>query len=544
MSTVSPQRECLRGWQSPPPSWRLPALAAALAIQCAYGPTLAQPVPVAPAPVAPADGGPAEAAARPLGAAEFVHRTVISNASAQAARLQALAAAKLVDAERALYDPTVVGRVRRQGTDRPRTYDEQVASLNPLDPNTRKSVVLESNDTLQAGLRGKLPTGATFEVTHDSSRRASNLLQSADEREYRGTLALTLKQPLLRGYGRDSTEADLRVAEKEQFAEQQRLVKQVLELVGDAAGTWWRLHHAQQMVAIRRAGVQSALELQQEARRRVEGGFAPRIDLLEAEFAIASRQTELARAQQLVLEVQARARSLLGADGEGPLDVALAALGAPLPWLTLDATQPSVMTAPSLERWPAWQIARLRLEQEQLRLDFARRQEQPDVSVELGLNRNSLTERFGSALQRSLGAAHQGWQAGVALEMPLDNGAARSRREAQRLRRDAARALLDAEARLASSEWASRRGQVQASRVELEQLQREFVAREALLAAERENHALGRSRLRQLMDAQDRLDEGRLRLAEAQLRARLADIAYLTIDGALFEALDVQVTPR
>ena len=46
------------------------------------------------------------------------------------------------------------------------------------------------------------------------------------------------------------------------------------------------------------------------------------------------------------------------------------------------------------------------------------------------------------------------------------------------------------------------------------------------------------------MEAQDRLDEGRLRLAEAQLRARLADIAYLTIDGALFEAFDVQVTPR
>jgi hypothetical protein len=85
---------------------------------------------------------------------------------------------------------------------------------------------------------------------------------------------------------------------------------------------------------------------------------------------------------------------------------------------------------------------------------------------------------------------------------------------------------------------------VQASRVELEQLQRELAAREALLAAERENHALGRSRLRQLIEAQDRLDEGRLRMAEAQLRARLADIAYLTIGGALFEAYDVQVDLR
>jgi hypothetical protein len=33
-------------------------------------------------------------------------------------------------------------------------------------------------------------------------------------------------------------------------------------------------------------------------------------------------------------------------------------------------------------------------------------------------------------------------------------------------------------------------------------------------------------------------------MVEAQLRARLADIAYLTIGGALFEAYDVQVDLR
>ena len=483
---------------------------------------------------------PATGAIRPLGAAEFVHRVVIGNAATQAARLQAQAAGKLVDAERALYDPTLTGRARRQGTDRPRTYEEQTSSLT----NVGKNSAIERNDALQAGIRGRLPTGATFELTHDSARRASNLLQSTDEREYRGTLALTLKQPLLRGYGRDSTEADLRVAERESLVEQQRLLKQVLDLVGEAAGTWWRLHHAGQMLAIRRAGLQTALELQQEVRRRVEGGFASRIDLLEAEFAIATRQTELARAQQLMLEVQARARSLLGADGDGLAHLAPAGLGPAPAWLVLDAGDAAAMSAQVLERWPAWQIARLRLEQEQLRLDFARRQERPDVSVELGLNRNSLTERFGSALKGSLGATHQGWQAGVVLEMPLDNGAARSRREAQGLRRDAARAQLDAEARLAASEWVTRRGQVQASRVELEQLHRELVAREALLAAERENHALGRSRLRQLIEAQDRVDDGRLRLAEAQARARLSDIAYLTIEGRLLEAFDVQVAAR
>jgi outer membrane protein TolC len=132
----------------------------------------------------------------------------------------------------------------------------------------------------------------------------------------------------------------------------------------------------------------------------------------------------------------------------------------------------------------------------------------------------------------------------VVVEMPLDNGAARSRREAQALRRDAARAQLDAEARTVASEWATRRGQVQATRVELEQLHRELAAREALLTAERENHSVGRSRLRQLIEAQDRVDEGRLRMADAQLRARLADISYQTVAGTLLEAFEVRVASR
>lgn len=505
--------------------------------------TLASPPDPVPAPAAVAPAVAPEAIARPLGLKEFVHRVVLGNATGEAARLQAQAAGKLVDAERALYDPTLIGRARRQATDRPRTYDEQVASLNPFDPNTRKNVVLEYGDTLQAGLRGKLPSGATFEITHDANRRASNLLQSVDEREYRGTLALTLKQPLLRGYGRASAEADLRVAEREQLIEEQRLLKQMLEIVGDAAGTWWRLHHAEQMLTVRRAGVQTALDLQQEARRRVEGGFAPRTDLLEAEFAIASRQTELARVQQVIVETQARARNLLGGESDGGQARSLLAAGGATPERPpLDTSASGPVPTLLLERWPAWQIARLRLEQEQLRLDFARRQEQPDISLELGLNRNSLTDRFKSSLERSLGAANQGWQAGVVLEMPLDNGAARSRREAQGLRRDAARAQLEAESRLATSEWTTRRGQVHASRVELEQLKRELAAREALLVAERENHATGRSRLRQLIEAQDRVDDGRMRMAEVQLRARLADIAYLTMAGELFELFDVRLT--
>lgn len=469
---------------------------------------------------------------RELPLEEFVQQVLLRNAGAQAARLQAEAAGRLVQAERALYDPAFTGRARRELSDRPRTFEERTSGLT----NVGKDSAIEQYGTASAGLRGKLPSGATFEFAHEMRRRASNLLSSDDVRENRGTLTLTLRQPLLRGAGRASTEADLRVAEKEQQIEAQRFVKQLQDLVADAGSTYWQLYRAEEAVRMRERSVAVAQELQAEVRRRADGGMAPRVELLEAELALGARQAEVVRARQLEIEVRARARTLLAeGSGAGPDPTLLTQVhqAAPEPGdpATLGEAAPP---AALLENVPAYRIARLRLEQEQIRLDHARRQERPDVSLELGLNRNSLTESWRRGLEQSFGSRHPGHYAGVVLEMPIDNGAARARREGQGLRRDAARMQAEAEAHAAHNEWAARRGQWVASLGELALLERELQVRQAMLAAEQENYQAGRSRLRQLVEAQDRLDDARLRQLDAVARARVAEIALRAASGELF----------
>jgi outer membrane protein TolC len=462
----------------------------------------------------------------------FVQQAVVQNATAQAARLQAQAAGRLVDAERALYDPTLVGRARRELSDRPRTFEEQTSGLT----NVGKDSAIEQYSSASAGLRGKLPSGATFEFSQELRRRASNLLANGDVREHRGTLSLTLRQPLLKGAGRASTEADLRVAEKEQQIEAQRFIKQLLDVVTDAGSTYWQTYRAEQTVRLRERAVDVANELKAEVQRRVDGGMAPRVELMEAELALSSRQAEAVRARQLVVEVQARARNLVALDPMTSPDWVLATTfdeAAPEP-VALQADRSADVPPSLLDNVPAYQIASLRRDQEQIRLDHARRQERPDLSLELGLNRNSLVDNWRRGLEQSLGERHPGHYAGLALEMPIGNGAARSRREAQALRRDAAKLQADAEARTAYNEWAARRGQWAASLNELTLLGREVQGRQALLAAERENYQSGRSRLRVLIEAQDRLDDSRLRQMDAAVRARVAEIALRASSGELF----------
>ncbi|MEI8265493.1 MAG: TolC family protein [Betaproteobacteria bacterium] len=470
---------------------------------------------------------------------EFVQQAVLRNATAQAVRLQSEAAGRLVEAERALYDPTLVSGARRELSNKPRTFEEQTSGLT----NVGKDSAIEQYSTASAGLRGKLPSGATFEFSQDLRRRASNLLANGDVREHRGTLTLTLRQPLLKGAGRASTEADLRVAEKEHQIEAQRFIKQVLDVVTDAGSTYWQSFRAEQTLRMRERAVAVAQELRAEVQRRADGGMAPRVELMEADIALAARQADVVRARQLAVEVQARARNLLAFDPvTHPAWVLVTSV-------TEAASEPATAVPDTaggppeamLGRVPAYQIASLRLEQEQIRLDHARRQERADLSLEFGLNRSSLTDSWRSGLEQSLGSRHPGHYMGVLLEMPIDNGAARARREGQGLRRDAARLQADAEAKNAYNEWASRRGQWTASLEEVALLKNEVQARQALLAAERENYATGRTRLRGLIEAQDRLDEGRLRQMDAAVRARVAEIALRASSGELFSFFGLKI---
>jgi outer membrane protein TolC len=497
-------------------------------------------------PASRAQGNPPAPANLPAGQwrvsqTEFVQRVIALNVSSAAASLQVDAARWLLEAERALYDPVILARLRNGVQERPRTYDERNEGGTQ---NFAKDLSIERTNTATLGQRLKLPSGATVEVSQELRRRASNLLAAGDDREYRGTLSLAVRQPLLRGAGRDITEADIQVAEREQQIERQRFIKQLIDLTGDAAGTYWQIHRADRTSQMREQGLALARDLLQEVRGRVEGGFAPRVDLLEAELAVGLRETELLRAGQLVREAQARARVLLSIPAQ--LEAALRPVVA-----EPDAVQTSLAQAPAIEppanfseRWPAYQIAQLRFEQETIRLGFAANQERPDAAIEVGAGSNSLRlNQMGGSVEDMARLRHPGWYAGVAVEFPLDNGAARSRRQAQTLRLQSARLQVQAEAITLSNEWANRRGQLVAALEERRQLQREVAGRERLLEAERENYELGRVRLRVLLETQDRLAESRIRLIDAGVREQVALLSLQAVTGELLDRFDVNAGP-
>ena len=125
--------------------------------------------------------------------------------------------------------------------------------------------------------------------------------------------------------------------------------------------------------------------------------------------------------------------------------------------------------------------------------------------------------------------------------MPVTNRQARRRVDAQRLRLQQAELEVGAVRNALSHDIRTRERQLDAALQEMLQLQEDVELREQLLQAERSAYGLGRSRLTDVLDREDQLNESRQRLVDALTRVELARLALRIADGSLLDVYDVQV---
>lgn len=476
----------------------------------------------------------------PLSPQALVRLVSIRNAAAVNARLQQVVSAKLLQAEQALYSPTLVSRVRKDDINRPRSTDEYTQLTELINPS---GPLLAQYKSLDVALQFKLPTGGMLDLGHQFYDRRSNLFLPPNGVEYSGALSLVLKQPLLRNAGRDATEADLRLAELDTQLDAQRFSRQVLESAGDGMNVFWQLHRAIEGLSLREVSMRSLRKLSADVAGRVEAGFAPRTELLDMQIAISARETELVRAQRALQEAQSRMRGVLNVGVDAASEVSFVPQP-PLQPARIHQADMGLRLENARASWPVLQIARLRRQQEEIRLQFAKNQRLPDLSLELGLNRNSLRDQFRTAWKDSFSSNNPGWFVAISLEIPLSQQRGDARLAAQTARLEQADAELLAADRSLSNDVAIRFEQWQSTSNEARLQAQDVSARESLLAADRAQYQLGRARVRQVLEREDDLNESRLRLLDSEVRVELARLAVMLADGSLLAHYGVEIQHR
>lgn len=362
-------------------------------------------------------------------------------------RLQADAAGfratnRLTRAERGIFEPALVGSVEHNENRRQNNARDVVSLSN--------SLFDERNNNYTSALEFLVPTGARMRLGY-SLRELHNNLQfgSRTNGEFETFIGGSLVQPLLKNAGIAATRFGIRLADSNAEIARQDYRRALLQLLSGAETAYLGLYLAQQQLTTFDESVRVAETVLADFRIRTETGKASELDILQAEADLAERRNGRREAEQKLTDARARASAFIGTterDQRGPIT----------------ASAPTPVTPARLDfedRWrtlfdlnPDYLAQRKRIEQEGIRVAYARNQRLPQLDLRASYGMNGLGQTTGVAWDQLTTGDYPTWYVGAELRLPL-GGDIRARHElaAARDRREAAIfSLKDLETQLAN----------------------------------------------------------------------------------------------
>lgn len=299
--------------------------------------------------------------------------------------------------------------------------------------------------TLNAGLRGQLTTGSTWEVSAGPSwlRTASSFGAPVVNT---GTADFSVTHPFLRGGADDYARRALELAAKNvRLAEADFDVEAFVGLQ-DVILNYWNLVFANSDVKTKELSVRLAEELLGITQRKFEQGLQNRIEVIEVEAEVAKRHEELLTARNAAEQAVDGLRGRIGALNE--LEAWRVRI---VPTTTYDdipdddvdeetALENALRLRPDMKR------ARLDLDRAELEVRRAETQALPRLDATAGYGINSNERSVGLALTRLDDSNFHQARLTVDFEMPLVNRSNGFIARQRRIQRDrAALVLLQAE---------------------------------------------------------------------------------------------------
>lgn len=444
----------------------------------------------------------------------------LANSLVLQAQREALASAGfLARAENGTFEPEFVTSYEREANERENTI-EQIISQGT-------TYFEEDNKLFAAGLEGLVPTGARYRMGWSERDLYNNLrVRPTDplRREFQAFLGLTLTQPLLKDFGFNATLARTRLAREDQNLAQQDFRRQMMLIIGATETAYWDLQVAQQRLALREASVAVAEKLLAGNRDRVREGKMAEIELVEAEAGLAQRRSLAVEAAQRLVDAASRLRTLFAESVDETNWMIVASEELPPAASTPDLDE---AVADAMAHHPEY-LARLhRVEQEKIRVAYARNQRWPQVDLKASYGKNGLGDDLNSAWGDIEYKDYESWSVGVEVRLPILTGVRRANElgAANAKRREALLQLKAAEVEIANNLFAAQR-KVDGLRSVASNYDEVAAAGRRLLDNEQNRLAEGRSDSRRVLEVETQLADASIAALESRGEFEKARIEF------------------
>lgn len=371
----------------------------------------------------------------PATAAEFTAPSALQRALAAnyELRIEALTpniAGAEIEAEEGKFLPAFFAEGR---------FEDNQRSQNSIDfAALQQRMFAEENWTLRSGVGGRLPWGTTYEFSAqlrelDNTVNRAGLPNALFSPEYTAFGGLTLRQPLLKGFGRGANLAGLRVARAQLVIADLAREVAVNNKAVEVLNAFFDLAYAQANVEVKASALAVAERFRGETERRRELGMLGPVDVAEARVRVSEAKEEAILAGDFRRERQLQLVRLLAleADGAGarPTPVVTAVLLDAPPVVALGDFLPA-----AYERRADHRLAQQRVAQEGTRRTAARNERLPEVDLHFSYGVHGLGPDYGTSVDRARSGDEPQWSAGMSVTVPLSWREGRARSAAANLR--------------------------------------------------------------------------------------------------------------
>lgn len=303
--------------------------------------------------------------------------------------------------------------------DKPQNAREASATNN-VGPGT--SVFSEDNWRNRIGFSKRLTPGTTvdFGVRHSISEDdlSRNPLFSSFSTEHEVWVGATLTQPLLRGFGRESTLAPIDLARLQTESARMLTLIKAMNLVAEVAARYTDVVAAQEKLSVKAQNIERAEALVERNRKLVETGKGVEKDVISAELAVFQRKddylsTQFLKAQEL--------NSLAALINLGPVFGPDANL-IPVSGFGLEGNLPDHrgLIAAALRRRTDLAYYRTVIESAQINVRRAEDGAKPSLNLVGSAGLYGLDSDTGDAVERAI--ENQGGEVSVGIEFRMDLG--------------------------------------------------------------------------------------------------------------------------
>jgi outer membrane protein TolC len=406
------------------------------------------------------------------------------------------------------------------------------------------SIYEEDRYYAQAGVKGIIESGAEWSINISDGRKNSNLIEETRDyrNEFDNEVSFSLKQPLLKGFGKEMTSIKINLAKQNETIVLKEYNTKLMNLIASTVKTYWTLYGTQKLYE----SWKNSLVVAQKGLKNIKllalNGKMPETDVIEVRSAILHRKTEILALKSRIIELQDKIMSLLNLSVMANPNIILITKDSPHIEKKVKVDPLSVSFEKALNNLPELELIKLKYKQEKLKNSYSENQLLPDLSIQAGISTAGLGSLDSTARKDAFSDKYTSYNVGLSLEMPIGgNKQAKENLAISKLKLLDAKLEIESSKRMLNNVLNTKRKQLLNQQDRLDLYKENMSFNTDLLNIELKKLRSGRADIRDVFDYEEKVILSQRKLLNSIINWKLSEALLDKSTGELFKKYKIRV---